>query len=193
MNTAGETLTSPKKSAQSLIENHAEDITPHILQFQQNHANVWHRQQTMSVQTSNQQHMRLLQTVYARSGLADPPPHSTSTSQSGQDPSYRQLGFSCEIPALEEDFANVGLFGLYTLYYLSVNRPEELAAVRLELHQGREMYADLSFVAYKGAGESPWCETLSDRASLSGGQPPSRRAIRLCRVLGIHFVPAFPP
>ena len=68
--------------------------------------------------------MRLLQTTQAKSGLSE-----AESGISVDAASYRKLGFSGEIPALEGDFAEVGLFGLYTLYYLAINRPDEFSTV----------------------------------------------------------------
>lgn len=73
--------------------------------------------------------MRLLQTIYTKSGLAESDDQAASTSHVLQDPRFRRLGFSSEAPALEADFANVGLFGLYTLYYLATNRSDDFSEV----------------------------------------------------------------
>ena len=129
---------------QSLIENHAEDVTPHILQFQQNCANVWHTQQSTPVlltepasdgRGAQPRHLTMLQAVYTYSGLLSrhqsQPPNNTSGS-ADVHLDYRKLGLSnSDLNAIEKhDFGSTGLFGLYTLHHIASHHTEEFSKVR---------------------------------------------------------------
>lgn len=110
--------------SQSLIETRAEDLTPQILQMQQNYANTWYELQQQSVDLENVKHAAILESIYENSGL-------DTEKYDARKYDYLKLGFAQNPPDIVNDFLNAGLLGLHTLHHIATTASETFATVSM--------------------------------------------------------------